>query len=116
MAQPPPKVRLAGTASLALLLGLGAGMVFQGGELGASEGVVAVTVPGATQVGVTCGDTTTFQQGDTARFLAHPGSCSLDVALSPVTFLKGDLTVSEPGRYRCVREEVTLRCSGPTPD
>ena len=68
-----------------------------------------VAVPGATQVGVTCGDTTTFSKG-TPRFLAHPGSCSLDVALSPVTFLKGDLTVSEPGRYRCVREE-TLRCS-----
>jgi hypothetical protein len=116
MPDPSPKVQLAGTASLALLLGLGAGMVFQGGELGASEGVVTVTVPGATQVGVTCGDTTTFQKGDAARILARPGACNLDVALSPVTFLKGTLEVSAPGDYRCVREEVTLRCEGPSTD
>ena len=116
MAPPSSKVQLAGTASLALLLGIGAGLVFQGGELGAAEGVVTVSVPGATQVGVTCGDTTTFQRGEMARFLAHAGSCSLDVALSPVTFLKGDLQVSGPGEYRCMREEVTLRCSGPSAD
>ncbi len=112
MAAPSPKVRLAGTACVTLLLGLGAGIFLN--PLGlASEESYQIEVEGTLRMSVTCGPTTVHQEGSEVRFLASPGACEVEAMLSPVMPVRGQVTLAAPGRYRCERVEVDLQCSGP---
>jgi hypothetical protein len=109
---PSPKVRLAGTAVVTLLLGLGAGSLLTPGGSGLA-GAYTLTVEGTLRTSVTCGTTTVHTEGPEARFLAEPGSCEVEAMLSPVMPIRGRVTLSGPGSYTCTRVEVDLHCEGP---
>ncbi len=112
MPDPSPKVRLAGTACVTLLLGLGAGVFLN--PLGlTSEKAYEIAVEGTLRMSVTCATTTVHQEGSSARFLAAPGVCEVEAMLSPVMPVRGQVNLAAPGRYRCERVEVDLQCEGP---
>jgi hypothetical protein len=105
-------VRLAGTAAITLLLGLGAGFLV-GTQAAGQGGAVELHVPGAMNISVFCGEETVHGQGTRVRFLARDRECEVEISLSPVMPLRGSLQVAGPGAYRCQREGMELLCSGP---
>lgn len=112
MPAPSPKVRLAGTAVVTLMLGLGAGSLLQ--PWGSTSGeAYEIEVEGTLRMSVTCGATTVHQEGSQVRFLASPGACEVEAMLSPVMPVRGAVTLAAPGAYRCERVEVELKCAGP---
>jgi len=72
-----------------------------------------ITVDGTLRTSVTCGTTTIHTEGPDARFLAEPGVCEVEGMLSPVMPVRGTVSLSGPGSYRCTRVEVDLHCEGP---
>ncbi len=100
-------MRTVGVGIVSLALGFGAGWV---GHLRTAAGIVEIHVPGAMTTSVACGRLSVNADGDTTHFVASPGRCRVEAALTPVMPLRGEIELSGAGRYVCSRRDDSLDC------
>jgi len=110
VSQVSPKVRLAGTAAITLLLGLGLGSILSPWR---PDQVPQVQVKGAQSLDITCGTLHVQDKSGGPLPLPEGQSCVIEAKLEDGRTIRGTVDALRPGRYRCQNQQGGLACAAP---